>query len=80
MINQVGWDQRQLSRAGPPMAACTHGGPALAVLAGPTLLRLADRSLAGLPKLEETRVFQMGCLWLPEDFAIFHHEHDLSHG
>jgi hypothetical protein len=31
----VGWDQRLLSRAGPPMAACTQGGSALA---GPTLL------------------------------------------
>jgi hypothetical protein len=38
----VGWDQRQLSRAGPPMASCTQGGPALALLAGPTLLRIPN--------------------------------------
>jgi hypothetical protein len=32
-----GWDKRLLSRAGPPMAACTHGELALALLACPTL-------------------------------------------
>ena len=42
---KVGWDQRLISRAGPPFCRFAHGGPALALLAGPTLRSRIDDEL-----------------------------------
>ncbi len=41
-VNTVGWDQRLESRAGPPLPGSALGGPALALLAGPTLRTKVD--------------------------------------